>query len=177
VRRCAPLTVRCAICWATLQDSSRAFVAATRWPLISISSAMSSAHGSSRRYSSGSASGGVAGAVRNGSSAAIGTTHGEIDVANDLPRNGPSGVDSHACTSRALQSLSSTTPNTCSSARPTGTGSPMRLGAPTTKPSSSSTSSFALGPNRGAASRAGRLCPCGRRTGVPPTTTVAERPW
>ena len=40
----------------------------------------------------------------------------EIDVANDLPRKGPSGRYSHACRSRALQSLSSTTPKTCSSA-------------------------------------------------------------
>ena len=63
------------------------------------------------------------GGARNDSSAAIGTTHGEIEVANDLPRNGPSGWDSHACRSRALQSLSSTSPKRWSSARSTGTGS------------------------------------------------------
>ena len=91
---------------------------------------MSSAHGSSRRYAAGSGSCGSNGAARNGASAAIGVTHGEIEVANDLPRNGPSGWDSNACRSRALQSLSSTTPKTWSSARSTGTGSPIALGVP-----------------------------------------------
>ena len=54
---------------------------------------------------------------------------------------------------------------------------PSRSACRSTKPSSSSTSSFALGPNTGGASRSGRLWPRGRRTGVPPATTVAERPW
>ena len=49
-------------------------------------------------------------------SASSGVTQAEIDVANDLPRNGPSGWYSHACRSRALQSLSSTTPKTWPSA-------------------------------------------------------------
>ena len=52
-----------------------------------------------------------------GSSASSGVTQAPIDVANDLPRKGPSGWYSHAWRSRALQSLTSTTPKTCSSAR------------------------------------------------------------
>src|SRR5918999_227814 len=88
-----------------------------------------------------------------------GTTQREIDVANDLPRNGPSGWYSQAWMSRADQSLTSTAPNTWSSARPTGTGSPSLLGTPITKPASSSMSSRSLGPKVGP----GR-CPRGRRT-------------
>ena len=52
--------------------------------------------------------------TRNGSSAASGTTQGEIEVANDFPRNGPSGWYSQRWMSRALQSLTSTKPNTWS---------------------------------------------------------------
>ena len=52
--------------------------------------------------------------TRAASSAASGTTHGETEVANDLPRNGPSGTYSQAWRSRADQSLSRTAPNTCS---------------------------------------------------------------
>ena len=43
-----------------------------------------------------------------------------------LPRNGPSGWYSQACTSRADQSLSRQKPKICSAALPTGTGSPER---------------------------------------------------
>ena len=62
-----------------------------------------------RRYGSGAGSC-FGPAVRNGSSAASGTTHGEIDVPKFLARNGPSGTYSHAWMSRALQSLTSTRP-------------------------------------------------------------------
>ena len=59
------------------------------------------------------------------SSTERGVIQREIDVANDLPRNGPSGVDSHVCTSRADQSLSSTAPKQVRRrARRRGTGSP-----------------------------------------------------
>ena len=57
--------------------------------------------------------------------------------------------------SRALQSLTSTSPKTWSSARSTGTGSPSRLGSPITAPSSSSMSSRRLGPKRGASAPGG----------------------
>ena len=49
-------------------------------------------------------------AIRNGSSASSGTIQGEIEVANDLPRNGPSGWYSQRWIARALQSLTSTNP-------------------------------------------------------------------
>ena len=44
------------------------------------------------------------------SSASIVTTQGEMLVAKLLPRNGPSGWYSHACMSRADQSLTRQTP-------------------------------------------------------------------
>ena len=63
----------------------------------------------------GSGGGSCGGAsTRRGSSSASGVTQAEIDVWNDLPRNGPSGTYSHAWMSRALQSLTSTTPKTWS---------------------------------------------------------------
>ena len=83
------------------------------------------------------------------SSSASGVTQAPIEVANDLPRNGPSGWYSHAWMSRALQSLTSTTPKTWSRNAEAGTGSPSVLPTPTTKPSSSSMSSLRLGPKRG----------------------------
>ena len=48
--------------------------------------------------------------VQAASSAASGVTHALIEVANDLPRNGPSGTYSQAWMSRADQSLRPTTP-------------------------------------------------------------------
>ena len=73
---------------------------------------------------------------------------GEIEVANDLPRNGPSGTYSQAWMSRADQSLSPTTPKTWSANASTATGSPWADGAPTTKPSSASMSSRCDRPER-----------------------------
>ena len=52
----APLTVRCASCWAADQYRWRALVRAMTVSLSSISRSRSSAHGSSRRYSSGAGS-------------------------------------------------------------------------------------------------------------------------
>ena len=104
-------------------------------------------------------------------------THGEIEVANDLPRNGPSGTYSHAWMSRADQSLSPVTPKTWSARPANGTGAPSSDGAPTTKPSSASMSSRRDGPNVGALSSGALRCPLGRVTGVPETTTVPARPW
>ena len=53
----------------------------------------------------------------------------------------------------------------------------MTLSTPTTNPSSASKSSRADGPNTGVCAPAGRDWPYGRRTGVPDTTTVPDRPW
>ena len=68
---------------------------------------------STRRCGSGSGSCGGP-ATRRSSSSASGVTQAEIEVAKLLPRNGPSGTYSHAWMSRALQSLTSTTPKTWS---------------------------------------------------------------
>ena len=132
---------------------------------------MSSPHGwLARRYSSGGGS--WAGAsTRACSSAASGMTQGEIVVANDLARNGPSGRDSNAWMSRALQSISRTTPNTCAAKSSIGTGRPAAEPVPTTKPSSASKSSLRVGARSGRACP-GAIWPCGRATGVPLTTTV-----
>src|SRR5689334_724428 len=66
-----------------------------------------------RRYDNGSGSPGGRGGgeQRNGASASAVTTHGEIELAKFLARNGPSGCDSHDWMSRADQSLSRHAPN------------------------------------------------------------------
>src|SRR5690606_41981122 len=109
------------------------------------------------------------------SNAASGTTHGEMDVANDLPRKGPSGTYSKAWISRADQSLTSTTPNTCSAKDEIGTGVPRDEGTPTTKPTSASMSRRNDGPYSPASPT--RRKPHGRTMSVPETTTVPARPW
>ena len=72
--------------------------------------------------------------TRAASSASSGTTQGDTDVAKLLPRCGPSGTYSHACRSRADQSLTSTAPKTCSAKASTGIGAPSGVPTPTTKP-------------------------------------------
>jgi hypothetical protein len=80
--------------------------------------------------------------------------------------------------SRALQSLTSTKPKTCSAASAVAMLVPSALPGPVTKPSSSSMSSRALGPKPGGSpGPAGGCWPRGRRTGVPETTTELARPW
>ena len=176
MRSAAPFTVRCASCCAAVQYMVANRGRDTSWPLRCTASSMSSPHGwLARRYSSGGGSW-AGGLTRACSSAASGMTQGEIVVANDLARNGPSGRDSNAWMSRALQSISSTTPNTCAAKSSIGTGRPGAEPVPTTKPSSASKSSLRVGV------RSGRPCPgaiwpCGRATGVPLTTTVPARPW
>src|SRR5258706_11152993 len=90
-RNDAPLIVVCASCWAKVQYMS---VKSVREIVVAFSSTSSSkgiAHGrTARRYSAGAGSW-TGGSVKYGRSASSGTTHGEIDVANDLARNGPSG--------------------------------------------------------------------------------------
>jgi len=88
----APFTVMCASIWAGVQYMAEYGGRATTCPFSRTSSARSSPQPSaSRRYSSGSGSC-APGAIRAASSASNGTIQGEIDVANDLPRNGPSGT-------------------------------------------------------------------------------------
>src|SRR3712207_6893327 len=73
-------------------------------------------------------------------SASSGTTQADTDVANDLPRNGPSGWYSQAWRSRADQSLTRTTPKTWLATSAVDSGRPSADGAPTTKPTSASMS-------------------------------------
>ena len=97
-------------------------------------------------------------------------------MANDLPRNGPSGSYSQRWMSRALQSLTSTKPKMRSRASAIGTAVPSGLPGPVKNPSSSSTSSRCVGPKRGVPPLWGSW-PLGRLTGVPDTTTEPARPW
>src|ERR1700689_1956177 len=105
-----------------------------------------------------------------------GTIQGLIDVANALPRNGPSGTDSRVWMSLALQSSRMTAPNTWSSNASTGTQLLIGDGTPTMKPSSTSTSSLRVGRYIGGPD-VGLMRPDGRITGVPDTTIVPARPW
>src|SRR5690606_38258293 len=132
VRVDAPLTVMCASICAGDQYISRYGGRLTTWPFQATVSSMSSPHGAlSRRYGSGTGSwGGVL--TRAASSASRGTTHGEIEVAKLLPRNGPSGTYSQDWMSRADQSLTSTTPKTRSANSSQGTGSPRAEPVPMT---------------------------------------------
>ena len=107
--------------------------------------------------------------------ASNGVIHAPIEVANDLPKKGPSGWDSHAWMSRADQSLTSATPKTCSATFDVDTRE--ATGPPQTNPTSASTSSRVLGPKVGAGSAGALRCPHGRTTVVPDTTTVPARPW
>ena len=91
-------------------------------------------------------------------------------VARFLDRKGPSGRYSQRWISRALQSLTRTTPKMCSCACSIGMGSPSALPGPTKKPISSSKSISRLGPKTGEVALASLVCPHGRRIGVPLTT-------
>ena len=75
---------------------------------------------SSRRYGSSSVPLSSPRA-RNGSSAAASTTQALMLVPKFFELNGPSGTYSHACTSRADQSFSSTYPKIAERAREAGT--------------------------------------------------------
>ena len=165
-----PLAVRCANCCAGVQYRPRNGGQLTGTPFHSTVSSTSKVYRSaSVRYSATGGSCSGAGTRANSDS---GTIHGDTLVANDLPRNGPSGWYSHDCRSRADQSLTSTTPNTWEVRSPVGTGLPSWLGTPTTNPSSASMSSRCDGPTS-----PGPRCPDGRTIGVPETTTVPARPW
>src|ERR1700722_19821717 len=129
----------------------------------------------SRRYGSGGGSWPGSG-TRAACRAASGTTHGDIEVANDLPRCGPRGTYSQAWRSRADQSSTSTAPNTWSATPLVGTGVPGAEPTPTTNPSSASMSNRIDGPNTGAGSLGPLRWPVGRMMWVPETTTVPDRP-
>src|SRR3954447_1014768 len=149
VRNEAPLTVRWASIWADDQYMAAYGGRLTTSPLSTTSKSMSKPAGSwTSRYSSGAGSW-PGSSTRAASRAARGVIQGLIEVANDLPRKGPSGTYSQAWMSRADQSLSGVTPKTRSAKAVVGTASPRRLGHPTTKPSSASMSSRLLGPYDG----------------------------
>ena len=119
-------------------------------------------------------------ATRCGSSASSGTIHGEIEVANDLPRNGPSGTYSQRWMSRALQSLTSTKPKMCSRA-----SRRRRSRVPSALPGPGDEAQLELDVEplgrpeaRRAAGLGGReLAAAGGARGVPETTTELARPW
>src|ERR1700722_13841235 len=177
VRADAPLTVRCASICAGDQYMVRYGGRGITSPFQTTARSMSRPQSElSRRY--GSTAGCWPGSgTRAVARAASGTTHGETEVANDLPRCGPSGTYSQACRSRADQSLTRTTPNTWSANAPVGIDVPSGDPTPTTKPSSASISSRIDGPNTGAGSDGPLRWPLGRTMSVPETTTVPARPW
>src|SRR5258708_3331302 len=70
--------------------------------------------------------------------AAAVTIQGDTVEPKLLPRNGPSGADSHCWMSRADQSLPRPRPKMCSAAWPIAIGSPWRLPGPTQTASSNS---------------------------------------
>ena len=112
------------------------------------------------------------------SSSASGVTQAPIDVANDLPRNGPSGWYSHAWMSRALQSLTSTTPNTWS--RNAAASHRLAQRAPDADDEAElelDVQAAARAEARSVGPRAPFDWPQGRTIGVPLTTTVPARPW
>ena len=116
------------------------------------------------------------GPTRASSSAASGTIHGEIDVAKDLPRNGPSGRYSHAWMSRADQSLTRQTPNTWS-ANAVGRH---RLTLRRRHADDEADLGLDVEPLARAVApvrRRRRGCPRRPAYSVPDTTTVPARPW
>src|SRR5580693_3890940 len=101
----------CASIWAGVQYMLVNDGVLSTCPFSRISSARSNPPApASLRYGSGSGSW-AGGATRAADSADSGTIHGDTEVANDLPRNGPSGTDSQACRSLDDQSLTRKTPN------------------------------------------------------------------
>src|SRR5437762_13795087 len=91
----------------------------------------------------------AANGFRNGSSASTVTMHGEMLVQKFFARNGPSGWYSHACISRALESLIKTRPTISSTSRSIGTVSPNEFHEPIRIAISSSESHLVLGAKLG----------------------------
>ena len=115
VRSEAPLTVRWASIWAGDQYIERYGGRLTTSPFSTTSTSMSRPCVAPATRGRASGSGSWPGrSTQAAASASSGVTQCEIEVANDLPRNGPSGTYSQAWMSRADQSLSPTTPKTWS---------------------------------------------------------------
>src|ERR1700722_1243372 len=95
-------------------------------------------HGEVKYGKGGGAPSGRVKGTRKGASACSVTIHGEIVVAKFFAKNGPKGWYSHACRSRADQSLSRHRPKICDSASAIGIGRPRELPVPMKMPSSSS---------------------------------------
>jgi len=105
-----PFTVVWASCWAIVQYMWRKLVSEMMVSLSSISRLRSTPRlGSEVRYGRGAGSWAGDG-TRCPASASSCTIHGDIDVAKDLLRNGPSGRYSQAWMSRADQSLTRHSP-------------------------------------------------------------------
>ena len=129
----APLTVRCASCWSGVQYMPANGGRDTTVPFHDTSSVRSRPQSARRARGTAARPGPARGlGTRASRSASSGTTHGDTEVANDLPRNGPSGTYSQACRSRALQSLTRQTPNTCS--RKSSIGRPASRAATARRP-------------------------------------------
>ena len=114
VRRDAPFAVMCASICGALQYIPPNCGREIRCSFSRTSNSMSRPHASaalSSRYGS-SAWLRAGGATRAASSASSGTIHGAMLVANDFPKNGPSGTYSQAWMSRADQSFTRHTPKT-----------------------------------------------------------------
>ncbi len=167
----------CASIWAGVQYIDANGGDETTVPLISTVSSRSSAslRPSSSRYGC-TCWLRVGGRTHAASSASSGVIHAAMLVANDLPRNGPSGTYSHAWMSRADQSFTKQMPKTCERKSSTPTLVPSVEPTPTTNPTSASISSRVDGPTTIDPSGS-RCCPLGRLIGVPLTTTVPARPW
>ena len=99
---------------------------------------------------------------------------GDIVVPKLFPQNGPSG-SSQAYISRALQSLSSTAPNICSSASLIDIGSPVVLPSPPVRRPMASSKSILFVGSYTIVSPSGYY-PFGRRIGVPDITTLDAAP-
>src|SRR5690606_24456221 len=117
----------------------------TTWPLSRTSTSMAYPAGpfTARCGNGGGSCGGSS--TRASSRAASGVTQAAAEVANALPSSGPSGAYSHPWMSRADQSLTATTPKTCSLRSSGRIRVPGAVGGPTTNPSSASKSSRRLG--------------------------------
>uniref|UniRef100_A0A7G3B3U7 Uncharacterized protein n=1 Tax=Lutzomyia longipalpis TaxID=7200 RepID=A0A7G3B3U7_LUTLO len=113
----------------------------------------------------------------NGSRAATVTTHGKMVVPRFFAVNGPRGTYSHFWISLALQSFMTVNPKILLRLSVTLTRSPSCVsGPPMKKAISNSKSNNRHGPKTGSAPSTGRVCPNGRRMGVPETTTELARP-
>mmetsp|Transcript_16519 Transcript_16519/g.56181 ORF Transcript_16519/g.56181 Transcript_16519/m.56181 type:complete len:234 (-) Transcript_16519:553-1254(-) len=183
-RRLQPVTVWCTSCCRGVQYRLRRLLLPTTlasppagWSDTSRCTSYEEYVGS-RRYSRGSGSCTPADVgARKGSSAAMGTTQGLMVVRKFFDPKGPSGTYSQRCTSRALQSFSSTMPKMWRSASSMATGRPRSEPMPTKKPTSSSKSRRAVGRCPGWSQPPGSTWPAGRVGPAGDARTEEARPW